>query len=320
MKKFWSDIKQYPTAIAGLVMISLIVVLAIVTVIKLPYNEAVILWRGNEEDVYRHPEKVPPTWVNTFRKDNLPVGFYCVFTGEEDATAGNEGKLTVEDNTEDGILDITYIYEFEFNESDYYQEMMYYLSTTFDEKQPFIEASIITPEGREIRTASGGTAPIYRYKFSHDEKLERRVGKVNPMIGMFSTQESIKAGEPEVLNGTYIIKTRIRAFEPNTEVSAELVVHGKSYGIAGTDHLRRDISTALLWGAPIALAFGLIAAFGISILTMTISATGTWFGGWIDQLIQRLTEVNMMLPFLPILIMVGTFYSRSLWSILVIGR
>ena len=80
--------------------------------------------------------------------------------------------------------------------------------------------------------------------------------------------------------------------------------------------MRRDLSTALLWGAPIALAFGLIAAFGISIITMIISATGTWIGGWVDELIQRITEVNMMLPFLPILVMIGTFYSRSLWTIL----
>ncbi|RME49949.1 MAG: ABC transporter permease subunit, partial [Caldilineae bacterium] len=31
---------------------------------------------------------------------------------------------------------------------------------------------------------------------------------------------------------------------------------------------------------------------------------------------QRITEVNLMLPLLPILIMVGTFYSRSIWLML----
>jgi peptide/nickel transport system permease protein len=36
----------------------------------------------------------------------------------------------------------------------------------------------------------------------------------------------------------------------------------------------------------------------------------------VDELIQRVTEVNLILPVLPILIMVGTFYSRSLWLIL----
>ena len=49
---------------------------------------------------------------------------------------------------------------------------------------------------------------------------------------------------------------------------------------------------------------------------MIIAAFGTWYGGWVDEVIQRITEVNLVLPFLSILIMVGTFYSRSLWVIL----
>jgi peptide/nickel transport system permease protein len=36
----------------------------------------------------------------------------------------------------------------------------------------------------------------------------------------------------------------------------------------------------------------------------------------VDELIQRITEINLVLPFLPILLMIGTFYSRSIWLIL----
>jgi peptide/nickel transport system permease protein len=99
-------------------------------------------------------------------------------------------------------------------------------------------------------------------------------------------------------------------------VDAELVLFGQVQGLAGTDHRRRDLMIALLWGTPIALAFGLLAAVGTTITTLAISGVGTWFGGWVDELIQRVTEVNMVLPFLPILIMVGTFYSKSLWLML----
>ena len=47
-----------------------------------------------------------------------------------------------------------------------------------------------------------------------------------------------------------------------------------------------------------------------------ISAVGTWFGGRLDAIIQRLTEVNAMLPGLTLLVMIGMFYSRSLWVML----
>jgi len=105
------------------------------------------------------------------------------------------------------------------------------------------------------------------------------------------------------------------SFEESSDYAAEFVIYGQVHGVAGTDHLRRDLSVALLWGIPIALVFGLIAAVGTSILTMIIAAVGVWYGGWVDELIQRITEVNLVLPFLSILVMVGTFYSKSLWVI-----
>jgi peptide/nickel transport system permease protein len=94
------------------------------------------------------------------------------------------------------------------------------------------------------------------------------------------------------------------------------VVYGDVHGMAGTDHQRRDLLIALLWGTPIAMAFGLLAAAGTTVTTMSIAALGVWYGGTLDSIIQRVTEVNMILPLLPILIMIGTFYSRSIWLML----
>jgi peptide/nickel transport system permease protein len=73
---------------------------------------------------------------------------------------------------------------------------------------------------------------------------------------------------------------------------------------------------ALLWGTPVALAFGFLAAVGSTLTTLLIAAIGVWFGRWVDAIIQRITEVNAILPVLPILIMIGIFYSRSLWVML----
>ncbi len=54
----------------------------------------------------------------------------------------------------------------------------------------------------------------------------------------------------------------------------------------------------------VALCFGLLAA------------VGAWFGGWVDGVVQRMTEVNMVLPFLPVSLMIFTLYSKSFWVIL----
>jgi peptide/nickel transport system permease protein len=156
-------------------------------------------------------------------------------------------------------------------------------------------------------------AKTYVYRVSQDSKLERRLGGLVPEKGLFADPDF---EIPRALPGTYTLKVSGVTFEEGTDMDAELVVFGQVHGWAGTDHLRRDLSIALLWGTPVALAFGLLAALGTTVLTMIIAAIGTWFSSWVDELIQRTTEVNLVLPFLPILIMVGTFYSRSIWTIL----
>jgi peptide/nickel transport system permease protein len=88
------------------------------------------------------------------------------------------------------------------------------------------------------------------------------------------------------------------------------------HGIAGTDDKRRDLSLAILWGTPFALTFGLLGALGTGLLAMIIAATGVWFGGWVDGIIQRLTEINMLLPALPIAIMIYFLYTHNIWVIL----
>jgi peptide/nickel transport system permease protein len=146
-----------------------------------------------------------------------------------------------------------------------------------------------------------------------DEKLTQRLGGIKPNIGLFILEDD----ETQItVKGTYQLIVESIFFEDDSKTNPEFVMHGEAFGWAGTDHMRRDLTLPILWGIPIALTFGLLAALGTSILTMVIAAIGTWYGGIVDGVIQRLTEINMVLPFLSILIMVGTFYSKSIWTIL----
>jgi peptide/nickel transport system permease protein len=120
------------------------------------------------------------------------------------------------------------------------------------------------------------------------------------------------------LPGTYRLEVSALTFEPDSDVDIEFVLLGKVYGWAGTDHLRRDLVVPLLWGLPFALAFGLVGATATTILAMVVSAAGVWFGGWVDGLVQRLTEINMILPILAIGVLLYALYGFSLWMVLAI--
>ncbi len=302
LKHIW-EFRKYPSAIAGSVIILVLVSIAIYTVIKIPYAEAVRLWRGGQEVWYQNPVNAQPIWTNFFRKEKLPELF---------AIPSDELHKIVTQNEEGfNVIEITYPFEYNFNS--FPQELTLFFNATYVEKQPYVSATLLTPDGRDIRIADFAVATSQTYIFSQDARLERRLGGLVPREGIFIDPES---DSTKPVPGEYTLKLKILTFEKGSDVNAEFVLYGNVAGWAGTDHMRRDLGVALLWGTPVALSFGLLAALGTTITTMIIAAVAVWYGGWVDALIQRITEVNLVLPFLPILIMIGTFYSRSILTIL----
>lgn len=299
------EIAKYPSAIFGMTIVLALIIAAIVVVIKIPYNEAINRWRGGEVVWGKNPRTVPPIWYNWFRKDKLVVSL--------DMIEGNEGVTIEETVTEGGTPIKTTTFEFDYQYEAFPQDLVLYFTSQYNEKQPFVSIKLLTPDEREIKIANFAVGTTHTYPMLQDEKLKKRLGGVVPNIGLFIVEDD-ETQTP--VKGTYKLIVEGIVFEEGSEVQAEFVMHGQVFGWAGTDHLRRDLSLPILWGIPIALAFGLLAAIGTSVLTMVIAAVGTWYGGVVDAFIQRITEINLVLPFLSILIMIGTFYSRSIWVIL----
>ncbi|MEE4194665.1 MAG: ABC transporter permease [Anaerolineae bacterium] len=313
MRAFWRSFKEitrYPTAVVGMVMIVLLVILSIVVVIAIPYEEAIYIWRGSEDTTYHNPKNAPPAWTNLFNELKKPESMWILSSDLDD-----ERVSFTPGTSNQGFPDDTYVFTFDYNYDYFPQELSVYFNNEFEEKGPFMSLMWYKPDGSEVRIGDFGVAEKQTYRFNQDEKLQKRLKGVEPIIGMFMDPES-DPENPTVLKGTYQLEIKSLAFEADTQVSAELVMHGLVHGIAGTDNMRRDISLALLWGTPIALVFGLVAAVGTSVLTMVIAGIGVWYGGVVDALIQRITEINMVLPFLSILVMIGTFYSKDIWVIL----
>ncbi|HAX68154.1 MAG TPA: ABC transporter permease [Anaerolineae bacterium] len=303
LRASFKKLLMYPSAIVGVFAILILVAVSIYTMITIPYPEAIRLWRGGEEVWYQNPKFAQPAWVNLFSSKKYSESF-AVDTADGEmtktATPGKNDAITYE-----------MVHEFDFNYDVYPQDMILYLKSTFTEKQPFVSIELITPDERTIRIANFVIADKYTYRFSQDEKLRLKLRTEEVIPALFSDPET-----ETILKGTYKLIVIGTTFEPDAGMDAEFVLHGQVFGLAGTDHARRDLTLPLLWGAPVALAFGLMAAIGTTMLTMIIAAVGTWYAGWVDELIQRITEVNLVLPFFALLIMIGTFYSRSIWVIL----
>jgi len=293
MKRIWSmlkDLRRYPSAIVGLVIVFALIGVSIYTLIALPYNEAIRLWRGSEQDWYNVPKLASPAWFNLFTAQDRPE---TIIVNSQDEAV--EKTVTVKEETTEISIPLTFDYRYE----GFPQEITVFLRVQYEDKAPFVSVRWLTPTGEEIRVGTVSVEGTYvPYRVSQDSKLQRRLGGEAPEIGLFADPDS---EELIALQGTYTMQVSVVTFEPESDLDAELVLYGQVHGLAGTDHRRRDLMIALLWGTPIALTFGLVAAVFTTGLTMVISGVATWFGGWVDEIIQRVTEVNMVLPFLPIL-------------------
>ncbi len=321
LKFFFTEVRRYPSAIFGLAVILMLVVGSIVALTVYPYQQIGSQWNTERlTGQARIPRLAQPEWFNVFRREKLLS--VAVFDEAHPAVT------RVEETLSNGWTqaDITYLIDYPYD--GFPQEMYIYFDSEFLEKRPFVSLTWITPDGREIELKSASVDSSLNYIFKDVINAQTFVFK-NPNWQKWFNFEQIDttpsfyvlfadpaADTPRVVKGTYQLKLSGLLFEPDSELNAELVLLGQVYGIAGTDYLRRELIVPLIWGMPFALVFGLTGAFVTTILAMLTSATGVWFGGWVDSLIQRLTEANMILPVLAISVLAYALLGLDLWVIL----
>jgi peptide/nickel transport system permease protein len=75
----------------------------------------------------------------------------------------------------------------------------------------------------------------------------------------------------------------------------------------------RDIWTELIYGARISLLVGFLAGFIAMFVGSLFGITAGYFGGWIDNLLMRTTDVLLVIPDLPLmLVLVATLRQMNL--------
>lgn len=97
--------------------------------------------------------------------------------------------------------------------------------------------------------------------------------------------------------------------------------------ILGTDEVGRDLLSRLLFGARISLEVGIFAVIMEVIIGTILGAVSGYYGGWIDYLVMRITDVFLCIPLLPLLLVItGIFVVKTpkaslsfLWIVLIIG-
>jgi len=89
-----------------------------------------------------------------------------------------------------------------------------------------------------------------------------------------------------------LFKSRIHFFGTGSKEAPVFLI--------GTDMFGRDLFSRTLWGGWISLTIGPFALLTTLIIAIPIGLLSGYFGGWVDMLVQRITEVVMAFPKLPL--------------------
>ena len=93
---------------------------------------------------------------------------------------------------------------------------------------------------------------------------------------------------------------------------------GSSKHLLGTDQLGRDLLSRIIYGARVSLLVGFLSVITSGVLGTLLGLIAGYYGGILDTVIMRITDIQMALPFMLLALLVVALLGPSLSNIIVV--
>jgi len=93
---------------------------------------------------------------------------------------------------------------------------------------------------------------------------------------------------------------------------------GSMAHLLGTDHVGRDVLSRLVFGARVSIVVGIMAVLVAGFIGTTLGIISGYLGGWVDQVIMRLTDTCLALPALTFAIFLTAIVGPSEVNIIIV--
>ena len=86
----------------------------------------------------------------------------------------------------------------------------------------------------------------------------------------------------------------------------------------GTTSYGKDVFSQFLAGARPTFLVGVLGGIGTGLIGFLVGLVSGYFGGWVDEVLMRLTDLTFSLPFLPMALLLLIFVDPNIWLITLI--
>lgn len=103
-------------------------------------------------------------------------------------------------------------------------------------------------------------------------------------------------------------------------VGADVMIPPSRQYLLGTDDMGRDVLGGLIAGSRISITIGVLATVISMFIGTVVGIISGYYGGKIDVLLMRFTDVFLVIPWLPLMLVLAAILGSSIWNIIfVIG-
>ncbi len=88
--------------------------------------------------------------------------------------------------------------------------------------------------------------------------------------------------------------------------------------LLGTDQVGRDVLSRLIYGTQISILVGFVSVAVYVTVGTLIGLASAYFGGWLDMMVMRVTDMFMAFPFMMVILVVVSVLGPSLATIILV--
>ena len=152
------------------------------------------------------------------------------------------------------------------------------------------------------------------------KRTELTIAPARPLLEIWRMFFANKAAVFGLILWSFIVLTAfigpvIYTTDPFEMVGAPMSPPGEEL-LLGTDYLGRDVLAGIIHGASVTLAIGFSATVVTVIIGVVIGVLAGYYGGWVENILMRITEFFQVLPALLFAMVLVALFSANIYIII----